>query len=291
MTLPNITIPQVNLPIDIPVLMHPALVHFAIAIPVVVLLLEIINLVAKKRALSVFSLFLLIVVAISMVAVYFTGITDGKEAFDLLSPEGKEALKEHKLIGIYLVYISGAMVLLKLLFMLFSRVVAKLFFILLLIGFITLILIQGKEGGELVYKYGANNEAVTNIISDKEDLQDEYDELKEKLESQEPKAKEAETKKEPKATESEAKEEQKATEPEAKEEPKATESEAKEEPKATEPEAKEEQKTTEPEAKEEQKATEAEAKEEPKATEAETKKEESKAVSLEIPEDSVSQTN
>ncbi len=69
-----------------------------------------------------------------MAASYFTGVADGKEAFSLLSPEGKEQLKEHKLIGIYLVYISGAMILLKLLWMAFSKVVARLFFIFMLIG-------------------------------------------------------------------------------------------------------------------------------------------------------------
>ncbi len=180
MSLPTISIPNIPLPFDIPVLVHPAVVHFVIAIPVVIILLEIVNLFFKKRALSVFSLFLISLVALFMVSAYFTGSVDGKEAYSLLASEGQAELKEHKLLGAYLVYGSLAMVILKLLFMAFSKVVARLFFILILLGFTAGILKQGKEGGELVYKYGANNEAIANVSSDKDDLKDELEELQEK---------------------------------------------------------------------------------------------------------------
>ena len=52
MTLPAITLPKVELPFDIPVLLHPAVDHFMIALPVVILVLEPINLMMKKKALS-----------------------------------------------------------------------------------------------------------------------------------------------------------------------------------------------------------------------------------------------
>ncbi len=178
MSLPNITIPF-ELPVDIPLLVHPAIVHFVIAIPIVILLIEIINLGLKKRTLSFLSLSLMIIVAVAMSVAYFTGTVDGKEAYSLLVSEGQAELKEHKLLGIYLVYASLAMIALKLLFMLFSQVVARLFFIVLLIGFIAVTLKQGKDGGELVYEYGANNQAVTAIEEKLDELQDEYDELEE----------------------------------------------------------------------------------------------------------------
>ena len=57
MQLPQITLPQIDLPFDIPVLLHPPVVHFAIAIPVLILLLELINLAFRKRAIRCFSLF------------------------------------------------------------------------------------------------------------------------------------------------------------------------------------------------------------------------------------------
>jgi len=199
--------------------LHPAIVHFAIAIPIVIILLEIINLFFKKRALSVFSLFLIFVLAIIMVGAYFTGGADGKEAFPLLSEAVKGDLKEHKLLGTYLAYASVALLVLKLLFMALSNTIARLFFVIIVIGFTATTLKQGYEGGELVFKYGVNNEAVANIASDKDDLKDELDELQEKydelkessstkaeeVKSEEPKAEETKSE-EPKAEETKAEE-------------------------------------------------------------------------------------
>ena len=178
MSLPNITFPF-ELPLDIPLLVHPAVVHFAVAIPIVILMLEVINLFFKKRAISILSLFLIFIVIASMSVAYFTGTVDGKEAYSLLVAEGQAELKEHKLLGIYLAYASVVLLLLKLLFMAFSQIVARLFFIILLMGFIAVTLKQGKDGGELVYEYGANNQAVASIKEKLEELQEEYDELKE----------------------------------------------------------------------------------------------------------------
>jgi uncharacterized membrane protein len=178
MSLPNIPFPF-ELPLDIPLLVHPAVVHFAVAIPVVILLLEIINLFFKKRAISLLSLFLIVLVVVSMSISYFTGAVDGKEAYSLLIAEGQAELKEHKLLGAYLVYGSVALLLFKLLFMAFSKIVARLFFIILIIGFIAITLKQGKDGGELVYKYGANSKALTSIKEKLDELQEEYNELEE----------------------------------------------------------------------------------------------------------------
>ena len=178
MSLPNIPFPF-ELPLDIPLLVHPAVVHFAVAIPIVILLLEIVNLFFKRRAISIFSLLLVIIIVIAMSLSYFSGVVDGKEAYSLLVAEGQAELKEHKLLGAYLVYASVALLVLKVLFMAFSQVVARLFFIILVIGFIAVTLKQGKDGGELVYKYGANNEAIVIVKEKLGELQDEYNELEE----------------------------------------------------------------------------------------------------------------
>ena len=180
MSLPSISIPF-ELPIPIEVLLHPPVVHFVIALPVVIILLEIINLGFKQRSLSLFSLFLILLLGVATTAAYFTGSVDGKEAFMFLSDDGKAELKEHKLLGAYLVYGSWALVVLKLLFMAISRVVAKLFFVLILLGFMALIMIQGKDGGKITYQYGANNQALSEMSDEKDELQEEYDELEEEL--------------------------------------------------------------------------------------------------------------
>jgi len=103
MNLPVIDIP-VKLPFDVPLLVHPIFVHFVVAIPIIVLLIELINLKAKRPAVSVTSLFLLTLAVIVYAGAFFTGKADGSHAFSLLTPEAKDELKFHKLLGTYLVY-------------------------------------------------------------------------------------------------------------------------------------------------------------------------------------------
>ena len=183
MELPAIKIPEIPLPFDIPVLLHPPIDHFIIALPIVVLLLEVINLFAKKRAIGVVSFFLIILTVVAAVAAYFTGAVDGKAAWDLLSQAGQTELKEHKLFGTYLMLASGAVLVFKLLSAMVQRGLMKALFMLILILFVAGILKQGKEGGELVYKYGANVKIVKTmddaLFDCKDDLSDYVAEEKE----------------------------------------------------------------------------------------------------------------
>lgn len=181
MALPEITLPKIELPFDIPVLMHPPVDHFAIALPVVILLLELINLVAKKRAVSVLSLFFIVLTVIAVLAAYLTGNVDGKEAFVLLSEDGQAELKAHKLLGTYLLIASGLLLIFKLLSMMISKALVQLFYLLLLVLFVAGILYQGNEGGELVYEHGANVEKV-KILDDKIfDIEEALEEIKEAM--------------------------------------------------------------------------------------------------------------
>lgn len=166
MELPEITLPKIELPFDIPVLLHPAVDHYAIALPIVILLLELINLVARKRTISILSLFFIILTILAAAAAYFTGSVDAKESFDALSEIGQAELKEHKTLGTYLMIASGLLLILKLLSMMIGRAWAQTLYLLLLIVFVAGILKQGKEGGELVYEHGANVEKV-KILDDK----------------------------------------------------------------------------------------------------------------------------
>jgi len=171
-------IPEVPLPFDIPVLMHPPIAHFIIALPIIVLLLEIINLFAKKRAIGLVSFLLIILTAVAAVAAYLTGTVDGKEAWDLLSQAGQSELKEHKLFGTYLMLASGVVLLFKLLSAMIHRGLMKGLFLLILIVFVAGILKQGKEGGELVYTHGANVKIVKTMDDEMFDLKDELEDYK-----------------------------------------------------------------------------------------------------------------
>lgn len=185
MTLPALPfkIPEIPLPFDIPGLMHPPVAHFIIALPVIILLLEIVNLIVKKRAIGVTSFFLLILTVVAAIAAFYTGSVDGKAAWDILTQDGQTAVKAHKLFGTYLMLASVVVVLFKLLSSLVQRGLMKAVYLLVLIVFVAGILKQGKEGGELVYTHGANVKIVKikddELFDCKDDLSDYVAEEKE----------------------------------------------------------------------------------------------------------------
>ena len=252
MTLPELPfkIPEIPLPFDIPTLMHPPVVHFMIALPVIVLLLELVNLIVKKRAIGITSFFLIVLTVVAAAAAYLTGSTDGTAAWDLLTQDAQGALKAHKLFGTYLLLASGILFIFKLLSALINRGLMKAMYILVLIIFVAGILKQGKEGGELVYVHGANVKIV-KIKDDKLfDCQDDLsDYVAEEKEAEEEAAKAAEEAK--KAEEAKA-----AAEAKKVEDAKAAEAAKAEEPASTE--AVTEEKVETPAATEETAAVEAE---------------------------------
>ncbi len=179
MELPALKLPQIPLPFDIPVLLHPPVVHFVVAIPILVLIVEIINLIAKKRAIGVMTFFVLVLGMVATAAAYLTGTVDGKEAFDALSQAGQAELKAHKLLGTYLVIASVVLVVFKMLSALIRTGLLKAMYLLVLIIFTIGVIKQGKDGGELVYEYGANVERVADLDSELFDVKEELDEAKE----------------------------------------------------------------------------------------------------------------
>ena len=160
MNLPPLSIPDFALPFAIPHMVHPLFVHFAIALPVVIVLFELINLATKRRSIGVMSFVLVLLLVFAYVGAYLAGITDGQEAKKVLSPEAKELLGAHKQLGIYLVYGSLVVLLFKLISAAVNKFPARLVFLLVLIGFTLVAFNEGKKGGELVYTYGANVKAV-----------------------------------------------------------------------------------------------------------------------------------
>ncbi len=226
MNLPVFDIPLPNLGFDIPILAHPPIVHFAIVIPVFILILEIINLVMKRRGLTVTTFVFFTLLVVIYFAAFATGKTDGSEAWDLLTSDGQTDLKEHKLIGIYLMLGTVVLFFAKLFSMALRTWWMKLLYLLLLVGFVGAVFFQGKEGGELVYKHGANVERVLDLSNEVDDCKEELEELQE--ESGE--ATESETEATTGESEAPAQEAEKATETETEapaktEEPKAEEKE------------------------------------------------------------------
>lgn len=183
MTLPVIPLPF-PVPEVIPVLLHPVVVHFVVVLPVVILILELINFITKRKSLTITVYILFLILAVFYLAAFGTGVIDGKNGGLLLSDEGLAHLKVHKQIGIYLLYLSLLPILLKLFTLVIKKPWAKIIYMLSFVGIIALTVFQAKEGGELVYKYGLNVEAKVALDDKLEDLSDEMDEVKEGYEEQ-----------------------------------------------------------------------------------------------------------
>jgi len=186
MGLPELSIPF-DAPFALPLLAHPPLVHFAMVLPIVILIIEILNLFLKRRVLSFLSLGFMFLTLSTFVMVYFSGKVDGSEAFDLLSLHGQEELKEHKSLGTLLVYLIFVLFIFKSAIVVTQKGTLKAMFILLMIGLLALSLLQGKHGGELVYEYGANNKLVNTLDSNLSDVQLQLEELNATIKSLESK--------------------------------------------------------------------------------------------------------
>jgi uncharacterized membrane protein len=165
----DITIPNIPLPFEIPATIHPLFVHFAIALPVVIFLIEFMNLFIKRKSIGVVSFILLVVTSVVMFGGYLTGITDAELAKETISGDAKALLEEHKQFGIYLVYLSGVVLLFKVVSAIFRSFYLKTLFLISLVGFIGTTLLTGKKGGELVYHNGVNVKIQSDSNSTKKD--------------------------------------------------------------------------------------------------------------------------
>ncbi len=156
MHLPSLTIPSFPLPFEIPAMMHPAIVHFAVALPVVILLLEIINLMARRKAIGSVSFLLLVLMAAVYFGAYLTGVTDADAAKNALSPEAKSLLEAHKNGGIWLVYSTAAVLLIKLISVGVNKLPARIVFLVAMALFFWGATGVVQKGCALTYKHGVN---------------------------------------------------------------------------------------------------------------------------------------
>ncbi|RUM44449.1 MAG: hypothetical protein DSY46_05680 [Hydrogenimonas sp.] len=180
MNLPVIDIP-IQLPFDVPLLLHPLFVHFAIAIPVIVLVLELVNAKMNRPALSMMSFSFLTLLMVIYLGAFFTGKADGSEAFALLSDHAKEELKFHKVLGTYLVYATILLFVTKVIAMFVKQNWSRNLFLAILVIFIAILFKQGKDGGELVYEYGVNVKAVSEVQDRLEDMEYDIEDLRKEL--------------------------------------------------------------------------------------------------------------
>jgi len=172
MTLLDDLLPKLDklaLSFDVQTLLHPIVIHFLMALPVVALLLELMNLIMKKKAVSGVSFFLILLTVVAAFGAFVTGIADGKDA--ALTDAAKTALGDHKLLGTYLMLGSALVLLLKLLSFTGSKIFKGLYLVS-LIGLMIIMFKQGDDGGKLVYEHGLNVQAVKTLDTKVFELED-----------------------------------------------------------------------------------------------------------------------
>ncbi len=186
MGLPEINISFLDELVSLPVHMHPPIVHFVVALPVIIFLIELVHLIFRRKVLDVVNIGLLGLLLIFLLGAYIAGVTDGKEAWDLLDEKGQEALKVHKTFGIYIILFGfSAVAIFKVISLISNSMIFNILYMLILALFVVLILKQAKDGGELVIVHGANIQKV-KVLDDKlfdlesayEDLNASYNELR-----------------------------------------------------------------------------------------------------------------
>jgi len=135
-------------------MLHPATAHFAIVLPMVASIIGMVYIIRKERFLAHFSTFAIVVTAIAIGVAWYSGNQAGPKIFEFLSADGKEELLEHKKMGLYLVISMGIIALIKIIGSISKRFLLEVVAIVAMFVISGAVLLQGKDGGEIVYEYG-----------------------------------------------------------------------------------------------------------------------------------------
>jgi len=161
--------------------LHPAVVHFALVLPALALLFQLMGLVTKnvsyRRAANV--LFYLGVIAVVVATI--SGRVAGPDVKPLLSAEGKALFTEHMEIGFALTAFYIVLAFFKTISIFVNNRIFRVIMALLLIAGVGGLFVQAQHGGELVYKY-AGGVDTDNLPDDgmDDDDDDEEDENEDK---------------------------------------------------------------------------------------------------------------
>jgi uncharacterized membrane protein len=137
-------------------MLHPAAAHFAIALPIISLVLGLVYIYKPSELMSKLSTRFMVFAALFLIAAFFTGKADAALAFESLSSEGQNLLKEHKELGLYLVLSMVLAAIVKFLGCYKKFFKLEMLAVLMVALISAGILYQGKLGGEVTYTHGAN---------------------------------------------------------------------------------------------------------------------------------------
>ncbi len=135
---------------------HPAIVHFALVLPAMALLFQLLSLGNRHSSgYRSASNFLFFFGAIAVILAALTGRLAGPDVAPLLKGEGRELFNEHMEIGYILATFYLVLLFLKIISIFVKSPIFRGLMALLMLAGVTGLFIQAQHGGELVYKYAA----------------------------------------------------------------------------------------------------------------------------------------
>ncbi len=155
---------------------HPAVVHFALVLPVLALLFQVMALSTKNDSYRRASNYMFFFGAIAVFMATLTGRLAGPDVAPLLSGEGKGLFKEHMEIGYKLAVFYLLLVVLKIISIFAKNRIFRAIMAILMVAGVAGLFIQAQHGGELVYKYAAGVELPDEFGDDDDDEDEDEDE-------------------------------------------------------------------------------------------------------------------
>jgi len=152
-----------NLPLEIPHFLHPLIVHFAVALPFVIIIIEVMNLFSNRRGLGALSFLFMLILSSILYLTILSGKVDMKSVSDTLSSNGKLLLGEHIHFGVYLFYASLVLIILKLITVILRAIPIKILFLLALIFYGVLTIATMIDGTRLVYSYKSHTPVMKSL--------------------------------------------------------------------------------------------------------------------------------
>ena len=151
--------------------LHPAVVHFALVLPAIALLFQLMALLSKNASYRKAANLLFFLGVIAVLLATLSGRLAGPDVKPLLSAEGKALFNEHATIGFALAGFYILLAFLKTLSIFIKKRGFRILMAFLLIAGVGGLFVQAQHGGKLVYAYAGGVE-----IPDTDDMDDDEEE-------------------------------------------------------------------------------------------------------------------
>ena len=138
-------------------MLHPAIAHFAISLPVISLVLGLLYIFKPTDIMSKISTRFLVFSTLFMIVAFFSGREiEAPAVYSSLSVAGQELFVQHAKLGLYITIAMAFVTVMKFYGCLRKKFLIELFSVVFLVVIASVNIYQGKLGGELTYNYGAH---------------------------------------------------------------------------------------------------------------------------------------